>query len=184
MSGRLQRIFFLVSLMTIATLTSAQTARPPSGISVDETRLVAQLPAQSVPCISIALEGVVIQLAKTDLEQLIAARPAKWTTEPERQAIIAAGRAKGLLAKISENPGLDGCAHYKGVLDADSQWAVLDQLEKGHATVIDGKSGKAVRAINVHYWGDRSGHMLGRGEIHVSLPDTGRQFLNISWWMS
>ena len=183
MFGNLQRSVIFASQMAIATSATAQAARPPAGTAVDETRIVAQLPAQALPCVSIALDSVTIRLATKDLEQMIAARPANWVSETERQAIISAGRAKSLLARSSETPGPDGCGIYQGVLDADSQFAVLERLEKGLATVIDRKTGQAVGGVAIRYWGDRIGPMSGRGQISVSLPG-GRGFLVVSWWVS
>lgn len=178
------RNVMLFSYLLSATLVQAQTSQPPSGTDVDETRSVSLVVAPPKPCVSIPLKGAAVLLGKAELDRLVVAKPASWTTEIERQALIAANRAQSLLSKLSHSQDALGCFTTIGPGDAEAEYFLVGVLESGNATVKDLTTGDIVTSVRVRYLGSHDGPLSGRGYIMVYLPNNSQPFLAVSWWVS
>ena len=162
----------------------AQAPRPAAGVTVDESRTVTLLAAMPAPCIAIALEGATVFLDKAEVGRAAASRPKAWTTEPERQALIAGKRAEGLLSQLSPTKDALGCFTLASPIDAETQSYVLSALEAGAAAVRDAATGQLAATVRIRYQGDRCGPKCGRGSVLVYLPEATRFFLIVSWWVA
>ncbi len=162
----------------------AQQPRPAAGTDVDVTRTISLSVKPPSPCISVAATGAMVLLSRDELQALVAARPASWRTEAERMALISGKRAEGFLATVSQVTDSGDCQAAPSQLDAESQYLVLEQLERGRAIVKDSKTGEPVSAVRVRYFGERCGPLCGQGRIMVYLPDGEQPFFVVSWWAS
>lgn len=179
-----RRILTPLLLMTAA-MGQADVTRPPSGVDVDETRVVALRRDMPLPCVSVVVDGATVMLSRADLEAAEAARPTEMRTDAERMARVRSGRAAALLSAVSPPKGPGACAEVAGTaLDSQGQQLLLDWIENGRAMVRLQAMGEALSTVRVRYLGQRCGPMCGRGDITVSLPQGTRPFLAVSWWVS
>jgi hypothetical protein len=169
-------------------------ARPPAGVSVDETRTVDQRTALTGPCIVLRAEWreVDVLLARRDFEPLLpeaegVAAPSASASEPPSAAkAVQARRAQALLRALQPVPGSEphGCAEQAPLRGQELQSLALEALESGRAVVRDRRSGALVPQVLVRYFGSRCGPLCGRGLITVRTPDGEGPFLIVSWWVS
>ena len=178
------RASILVLCLAVAPTVHPQPPRPSAGIDVDETRSVALAATPASPCISLTSAEAVVVVARAAIDALAAATPARWTTEEERLALIAGKRAKGVLDKLSAAPDASGCVALPAPADGEALTLLLAMLERGDATVVDRRSGRAVASVDIRYLGMRCGPRCGRGTITVALPDRGPMFMRVDWWVS
>ena len=182
---RYRSTLFSIALMLVSTaLTAAPVVRPPSGTDVDETRMVSQRTAPPQPCIAVPLGRVTVLLDPQELAARAAARPAQWTTESERMALIEGQRAAALLAAATATATAHGCSHTVTTLDAQAQYTLLAALEAGSATVLLAGDKRPAAAVAIRYLGTRCGPLCGRGHIMVSVPGQSAPFLVQDWWVS
>ncbi|RZJ62424.1 MAG: hypothetical protein EON49_02250 [Acidovorax sp.] len=189
---RYRSTLFSIALMLVSTaLTAAPVVRPPSGTDVDETRMVSQRTAPPQPCIAVPLGRVTVLLDPQELAVRAAARPAQWTTESERMALIEGQRAAALLAAATatvppngSTATAHGCSHTVTTLDAQAQYTLLAALEAGSATVLVAGDKRPAAAVAIRYLGTRCGPLCGRGLIMVSVPGQSAPFLVQDWWVS
>lgn len=178
----------LLSLVLMsASIASSATPpeRPPAGTDVDQTRTVAQRRQPPADCLAVALEGVTVRLDRQALARQAAARPARWTTEAERLALIAADRAAALLSAATDAADPRGCTQRVAApLDASAQAVVLAALENGSAAVYAKDAAEPLPAVAIRYVGSRCGPTCGRGHIMVSVPGQAAPFLVQEWWVS
>lgn len=75
----------------------AESARPPAGVSIDQSSEVRLLRMVPEPCLSIAMDGALVLLPSRAIETLARSKPAaRWRTETERLARIESDRANEL----------------------------------------------------------------------------------------
>jgi hypothetical protein len=158
--------------------------RPEPGGNVSERRIVTlkTIPTEE-DCVSIRLGTYLLMLSKKRLSDLVSSGLSNWKTEQERLAAIAARRAEMILQRAKQEVDATGCQTVD-VLDQDSKYVLLHELEEGEALVLDQRAGSFLKSVEIHYYGNRCGHMCGSGDIIVSVPGNGATFLTVVWWVS
>lgn len=184
MIGRLRCVaLFLLSVLVGAA--TAQESRPPSGVSIDDTRTVALFASPPARCVSFQTQGVTVLLDQAEIERQAAFSLGRdWKTEAERMAFITARRAQELLKSLSDERDGAGCRPLKMIDRTESVYLIGNALESGHAYVAMPAAKGSVPSIRVRYLGVRSGPTFGRGEIMFYLPQATQPFLVVSWWVS
>jgi hypothetical protein len=163
----------------------AQEARPPSGVTIDETRIVALLAVPPSRCVSFETQGVMVILDQTEIvRQAAFSLDRDWKTEAERMAFINARRAQELLKSLGDEKDGAGCRPLKLEGSSESLYLIGNALEAGHAYIAAPSAERRVESIRVRYLGFRSGPTFGRGEIIFTLPQAAQPFLVVSWWVS
>jgi hypothetical protein len=172
----------LASLILLAPL-NPRPGLPAVGAEIDQTFEIALSRSLDVTTVTIAARGARIVIARELLEQLAESDGPRWSTEQERQAQIAAGRAKKLLEKAG--PAATG---RNGPLQADSigdaEYLIAQILEAGKAIVVPEGSVDPVAAISVRYIGTHPGPTAGFGRVVFSLPRPSGEFFSVSWFSS
>ena len=108
-------------------------------------------------------------IARGLLEQPAALDGPRWSTEQERQAQIAAGRAKKLLEGAGPAaPGGDEPLRAGSI--GDAEYLVAQILEAGKAVVLPEGSADPADTISVRYSGTHPCPTAGFGGILFSLP--------------
>jgi len=172
----------LASLLLLAPL-NPRPGLPTVGAEIDQTFEIALPSSLDLPTVTIVARGARIVVARDLLEQLAALDGPRWSTEQERQAQIAAGRAKKLLEKAG--PAVTG---RNGPLQADSigdaEYLIVQILEAGKAIVVPEGSVDPVATISVRYFGTHPSPTAGFGRIVFSLPRPAGEFFSVSWFSS
>lgn len=158
-------------------------AVPPVGAEVDQSfaiRLPAAIPG---PAVRIKAGGASILLSRELLEQLAANNRTSWNTEEERQELIAAGRARKLLAGLTPPPAGEP-PELKAEALADAAYLVAMMLEAGKAVVVPEGAAAPAEQIVVRYWATHPGPLAGMGHITFSLVAPPRVFFTLSWFVA
>lgn len=184
MTGR-QSLVALFLLSLFVREVPAQENRPPSGISIDETRTVALLAIPPSRCVSFQTQGVTVLLDQAEIERQAAfSLNRDWKTEAERMAFINARRAEELLKSLGDEKDGSGCRPLKLEGSSESLYLIGNALEGGHAYIAAPSAERRVESIRVRYLGFRSGPTFGRGDLLFYLPQAAQPFLVVSWWVS
>jgi hypothetical protein len=176
-------VIIIAMLFSLLAHAQPESEEPPSGQNVDEVRQVALLTTAPSPCVSLSFAAGTVLLSRTELETMAAATSKTWQTEPERLALIAAGRAKDLLDSVATTADEFACLPLSKQ-SRDALYLVADLLKQGKATVISAKSHKAVPTIAIHYFGQVCGALCGHGEISFMIPEDSQRLFSINWWVS
>lgn len=172
----------IASLLLLAPL-NPRPGVPAVGAAIDQTFAIALPGSLDGPTVTIAARGARIVIARDLLERLAAQDGPRWSTEQERQARIAAGRAKKLLEEAGPAvPGGNESLRADGIGDAEH--LVAQVLEAGRALVVPEGSAGPAASINVRYSGTHPGPTAGFGLIRFSLPGPAGEFFTVSWFSS
>jgi len=158
---------------------------PPVGTEVERSFEIPLPASVEGPSITVAADGAAIVISRELLETIVSEDGATWNSEEERQARIAAARAKKLLAMAAPVGGAMGSAEpLKAGALGDAIYLIVAILEAGKAVVVPAGSGKPARVIVVRYSGTHPEPMLGFGRITFSLQKPPRTFLSVSWFVA
>lgn len=170
-----------------------QFEKPKAGENVNESFDVTLDDMPGTGCISVLQGAAIILISRQLLEELVAAQPASWKSEQERQAIIYGGRANLILQAASGKLDQYGCARSEPD-DSDYQFLISELLDAGQVSIIDRDTNQRVRHVVATYSGSMAGPLMGRGHISYSFervqdfaPGSSRilvPFLMLSWWSS
>lgn len=156
---------------------------PAMGTEVDQTFQIVLPMSLDGPTVTVAARGARIVIARDLLERLAAQDGPRWRTEQEREAQIAAGRAKKLLeAAGTAATGGDGILRAVGIGDAEH--LIARMLEAGKAVVVPEGSADPAPTISVRYFGTHPGPTAGFGHILFSLPGPAGEFFTVPWFSS
>jgi hypothetical protein len=172
----------LASLLLLAPL-NPRPGLPAVGAEIDQTFAIALPRSLDGPTVTIAARGARISIARDLLEQLAALDGPRWSTEQERQAQIAAGRAKKLLEGAGPAaPG--GNEPLRAGSIGDAEYLIAQILEAGKAIVVPEGSADPAATISVRFSGTHPGPTRGFGWILFSLPRPAGEFFSVSWFSS
>jgi hypothetical protein len=176
----------LLLILTVnASMSAAQQVRPPSGITIDETRTVSlpsDLPAR---CVSLETGGATVVLDRDDIESAAAfSASTKWKSEEERLAFIAGSRAREMLAHLTDSKDATGCFRLSPLGNSEAIYLVGQLIENGKVAIYIGQHNTLLKSIQVRYSGFRGGLTFGRGEISFSIGTGTRPFFVMNWWTS
>jgi hypothetical protein len=175
----------LLALAVNANVSSAQQNRPPSGITIDETRTVSLRPELPTRCVSLESSGVTVVMDRDHIESA-ATFPddIKWKTEEERLALIAGNRAREVLARLTDSKDSAGCLKLSPLGSSEANYLVGHLIENGSVAIYFGQHETLLKTIQVRYRGFRGSPTLGRGEISFSIGNEYRPFFVMNWWVS
>lgn len=177
--------FLILVSALVAGQLKAQQTRPPSGVTIDETRHVNLLTELPTRCMSLESNGVVIVIDRDKIETAASFPSAiKWKTEEERLSLINGGRSRELLAHLTDDLDQVGCAKLAPLKSGDASFLVGQLLENGGVGIFRMHNPALLKVVRVRYSAFRAGPLLGRGEILFYAPDSDRVFFVINWWVS
>jgi hypothetical protein len=151
---------------------------PAPGTQVDQTFEVALPASVEEPSLTFAFGAAEVAVSRALLETLVAENPTDWKSEEERQARIAAVRARDLLDHAGGKPGA-----VDGKTVGEGRYLLATLLQAGFATVRVQGSTAPARRLLVHYSGSSAGPMLGTGHITISVADPPAPLLFLSWFV-
>lgn len=178
------RVLVLAAIMSAPVPPFAQVVRPPAGQTLDRSFEVALASRIDRPCIAVRANGAAVLIARAPLDAAVAARPARWRTEAEREALIRGDRAKLLLERARGGPDHAGCASVDARSIGDAGHLLVEWLEAGRAAVVADGAVAADRAITIRYVGNAPAPHVGRGDIRFLRGEPRREFLRVEWWAS
>jgi len=180
-------------------------ARPPSGISMNQTEIVEPLFPPVRPHVTLTGPDADIVISKSLLEALSAhgemldsraKEPKKYpgsNDEESRLAGMRGARARRILKQaVPAAAGEDLEAQFERVRADQFVVSLVGQLlENGLAQVILHKAGArsvSCRRVQVHYFGSRAAPTAGFGFISYSAEDADAgyfgEILRLNWWVS
>lgn len=138
------------------------------------------------PAITIAVSGATIMISRTLIESLTAAsgRTDSRETDDERRALIAASRAKKLLALAppAKEDWKETLEPIKSDDLNDAVYLISDLLCAGKAVVLPAGGSEPARSVIVRYLGSHPDPGFGFGHISFSTQELRLNFLTISWF--
>jgi hypothetical protein len=174
----------LVSALVAGQL-KAQQSRPPSGVTIDETRqvnLLTELPAR---CMSLESNGVAIVIDRAKIETAAAfPNDIKWKTEEERLSLINGGRSREMLTRLTDDRDQVGCAKLAPLERSDASFLVGQLLENWGVGIYLIHDPALLKVVRVRYSAFSAGPTFGRGEILFYAPNADRPFFVMNWWVS
>jgi hypothetical protein len=171
----------LTAVLTLTPLHS-RPAVPPVGAEVDQAFEIPLPAAIAGPAVHVSANGATLSISRTLLEQIAAKARTSWSTEAERQELIAGGRATALLAAAQDATGVAPALRADAL--ADAGYLVAQILEAGQAVVTPEGATAPTGRIVVRYVGTHPGPLAGMGHIAFSLQSPQRVFFTISWFCS
>lgn len=157
---------------------------PQAGKTLNESFDIRVDEALTEECVSIIQGDATLLISLPLLTHLRASRPEKWTTEPERQALIDGNRADALVQRIGEQDDQHGCRSIQPPTPNDALYLLGKLLDAGQLVVIDNKTGQPRRQIIVTFSGLKGEPHGGFGQIMYGFTKHTTPFLVLSWWVS
>ena len=152
--------------------------RPPSGVTVDETRVVPTMLGPPASWVRVRCDYANIDLPTALLEDLCGLGVADWHTEQQRLGTIAAGRARKLLAAASQQQPL------LAPVPAEIGHLLVLLLENRAAYAHHALDGSVISELEIRYVGQRLAPTAGFGRIIVSEAHVGLPLLISDWWVA
>lgn len=174
----------LAALLGTSAVAGTVENEPEAGVSLDIWRTAPLLQELPRPCMAWHHEGAVLLVPRGDLEALVTARPSRWESEEERQALIDGTTAERLLASVAQATDSLGCGALPESLGGDGDVLLLRRIRLGRVAVVEKRSHRALTSLRLRYLGDRCGELCGHGEILIHLPGRNQPWLTIPWWRS